>query len=115
MNEFNNYQKKTRQTAKYHEQCKKMNIPLWIYPALGLAGETGEVVEKIKKIIRDNEGTIPAETYELLIKEMGDVLWYLARLSDEFGISLSTIAKKNLEKLLDRKKRNTIHGSGDKR
>jgi len=46
---------------------------------------------------------------------MGDVLWYLARLSDELGISLNTIAKKNLEKLLDRKKRNVISGAGDKR
>ena len=78
---------------------------------LGLVGETGEVAEKIKKVIRDNYNL----SREEIEKELGDVLFYVAALSNAFGSDLQTVADKNMKKLHDRKKRNKIHGSGDDR
>jgi NTP pyrophosphatase (non-canonical NTP hydrolase) len=81
-----------------------------MYHALGLAGETGEVVDCIKKGVRD--GTLDREK---LIKEMGDMLWYWIRLCKIFGLPPEDIAYENLLKLEDRKKRGTVGGSGDSR
>lgn len=85
--------------------------------ALGLAGETGEVLEKIKKMIRDKDGVFQAtpEEIEELKKELGDVLWYLSAIAYYNGISLENVAITNLNKLKDRKARDKIHGSGDNR
>lgn len=84
---------------------------------LGLAGETGEVVEKIKKHLRDKDNVFYLTTEELeeLGKELGDVLWYISAIAEYNGMSLQYIADKNLEKLEDRQARNKIHGSGDNR
>ena len=84
---------------------------------LGLAGETGEVVEKIKKHLRDKGNVFYLTTEELeeLGKELGDVLWYISAIAEYNGMSLQYIADKNLEKLEDRQARNKIHGSGDNR
>ena len=103
------YQQVAKQTAIYpREQAI-------IYPTLGLTGEAGEVANKVKKIIRD--GTI--ENHEGLIQEIsseiGDCLWYISVLADDIGVKLSDIANSNLEKLENRKKKGTIHGSGDDR
>ena len=103
------YQQVAKQTAIYpREQAI-------IYPTLGLTGEAGEVANKVKKIIRD--GTI--ENHESLIQEIsseiGDCLWYISVLADDIGVKLSDIANGNLEKLANRKKKGTIHGSGDDR
>ena len=84
-----------------------------MYPALGLAGEAGEVADKVKKTIRD--GRNDAEYYHQIAKELGDVLWYLSQLSDSFGFSLEEVAQANLDKLANRKKRKVIGGSGDNR
>lgn len=81
-----------------------------VYNALGLAGEAGEFIEKMKKRIRDG-----VFDRELAAKELGDVLWYLSQLAGDLGYSLEDIAKMNLKKLADRKARNAIHGSGDER
>ena len=103
--EFNEYQKLARTTAVYPEQYKIM------YPALGLAGEVGEVCEKIKKHFRDDT---PLNKEELK-KELGDVLWYLAIVSEDCGIELDDVAVTNYLKLKSRKERDVIHGSGDNR
>lgn len=87
----------------------------FIYPALGLAGETGEVLEKVKKVVRDHGGVVKSEVKEQLKKEMGDVLWYLAQLATELDLSLGEIAKSNIEKLESRLERGRLHGSGDER
>lgn len=108
--DFNTYQKKSRKTAIYPNKDKN-----FIYPVLGLVGETGEVAEKIKKIIRDKGGKISRHDKEELAKELGDVLWYLANLAIELGLSLEQIAQNNLAKLRSRKKRNRLHGAGDNR
>lgn len=102
--DFNHYQEQTKKTAVYPEENALE------YLALGLNGESGEVAEKIKKVIRGDR-----EIDEDLVDELGDVLWYLARLLDEIGEDFDDVANKNLSKLLDRKERDVLKGSGDDR
>ena len=83
--------------------------------ALGLSGESGEVAEKIKKVLRDSNGVMSDDVKKELSHELGDVLWYLARLADITGSSLSQIAEDNLAKLESRQKRGKLGGSGDNR
>jgi NTP pyrophosphatase (non-canonical NTP hydrolase) len=107
---FREYQEATAQTAKYPKD-KAVE-----YLTLGLTSEAGEVAGKLKKLIRDADPNNPSEEWvQMMASEMGDVLWYLARLADELGLSLSQIAEDNMDKLLDRKARGVIGGSGDNR
>lgn len=108
--DFKEYQKKSQKTAIYPNKGKN-----YIYPTLGLAGEAGEVAEKIKKVIRDKSGIIDKETKEEIKKELGDVLWYVSQIASELKIPLNDIAEKNIEKLFSRLKRGKIKGSGDNR
>lgn len=104
---FYEYQMKSLTTAVYP---KKYSIS---YPALGLAEEAGEVAGKIKKMMRDN---IQLEDQKEKIEaEMGDVLWYLAALAHDCGLSLQVIAEKNVEKLKARQSAGTLNGEGDNR
>jgi len=107
---FDLYQDAAESTAVYPDKGHNL-----YYPTLGLAGETGEVCEKIKKIMRDNEGELTQEHKEDLVKELGDVLWYIATLATELNVSFASIAEANLEKLQDRMDRGVIKGSGDNR
>ncbi len=107
---FKDYQKKSRKTAIYPNKGKN-----YIYPVLGLAGETGEIAEKFKKIIRDYNGKINKEKKIEIEKELGDVLWYISQIATELKIDLDSIAKNNLKKLNSRLKRGCIKGSGDNR
>ena len=100
---MNDYQEWTRTTAIYGNNV--------IYPRLGLAEETGELLGKLAKNYRDG-GSIP---YEAITKEAGDVLWMLARILDDLGITLEEAAAMNVTKLESRKQRNVISGSGDDR
>ncbi|QOI68985.1 putative MazG domain-containing protein [Pelagibacter phage Mosig EXVC030M] len=86
-----------------------------IYPTLGLTGEAGEVANKVKKIIRDGSNSKDERLVSEIKSEIGDCLWYIAVLASDFDIKLSDIASSNLEKLANRKKNGTIHGSGDNR
>ena len=108
--DFNEYQEQSRRTAIYPDLGRNFT-----YPALGLAGETGEVCEKIKKIIRDRQGLVDDAARIELAKELGDVLWYLAQLASELGLSLDGVARGNIEKLFSRMDRSRLHGSGDNR
>jgi NTP pyrophosphatase (non-canonical NTP hydrolase) len=95
-----------------------------IYPTLGLAGEAGEVAEKIKKLMRDDnldftnedlEEYLTDEQVHDIALELSDVLWYLANLANDIGYSLEDIADINLHKLHSRKVRGKLKGSGDNR
>ena len=108
--DFRDYQKLSRKTAIYPQKGKN-----FIYPTLGLAGEAGEVAEKIKKVLRDNQGIIDQPRKEEIAKELGDVLWYLAQIATELGLSLEEVAQGNLKKLNSRQKRNRLSGNGDNR
>jgi len=105
--DFDDYQLNAKTTAIYPKQ---LNGGIY-YAAIGLAGEVGELLNKIKKIARDNA---PVDT-EALKEEMGDALWYLSQIATELGISMSDVAESNLNKLKDRKQRGVLSGSGDKR
>ena len=108
--DFKTYQKKARETAQYPNLGSNN-----VYPTLGLVGEAGEVAEKVKKVIRDKNGVFDAESKNAIKKELGDVLWYISNLSDEFGFKLEEIASENLEKLKLRASKGKISGSGDDR
>tara|TARA_R110002020_G_scaffold282188_6_gene497892 strand:- start:14423 stop:14743 length:321 start_codon:yes stop_codon:yes gene_type:complete len=105
--DFNEYQREAINTAVY----PKLNG--LTYAVLGLVGESGEVAEKMKKMMRDG---IPLEDVKRDIGyELGDVLWYLANLANEIGMNLEEVATLNLLKVRDRTERHKIHGNGDYR
>jgi len=106
--EFNQYQEAARETAIYPSEQGL------IYTALGLTGEAGEVAEKVKKMIRDGIELDPKYQGKIA-RELGDVLWYVANLAHEIGVTLDTVAKANLNKLSSRKDRNALKGEGDDR
>jgi NTP pyrophosphatase (non-canonical NTP hydrolase) len=108
--EFNEYQKETRKAAMYPGMGNNYS-----FPTIGLAGETGEVAEKIKKIIRDKGGVVDDQSRNEVKKELGDVLWYLTQLATELNIELDDVVTCNLEKIESRKERGAIHGEGDNR
>ena len=114
---FNDYQKKAHETASY--PCgtigKDAHAVNYLYPALGLAEEAGEVAGKFAKAVRDNEGVIDGERKNEISKELGDVLWFVAELCTCLGISMQAVADNNLAKLASRKARGVIHGEGDNR
>lgn len=112
---FNEYQQTIIKFDTFKEQSNNLNDPSFIAKILGLSGESGEVAEKFKKILRDKNGKISDEDKLEIIKELGDVLWYVATISRYLNVSLETVANTNLEKLTSRKNRNELHGSGDNR
>jgi len=107
--DFNKYQETAVETAIYPDTHRIL------YPALGMAGEAGEVANKVKKIIRDGPENMPDDWKDQLASEIGDVLWYCAALANDLGMPLALIAAQNRDKLLERKQKGTISGSGDKR
>jgi len=109
---FNNYQTNASRTAFYPRVFKNQGL---YYTALGLAGEAGEVANKVKKVMRDNNGNLEEKAKAEIFDELGDVLWYCATIADEIGVNLEDVAKLNLIKLKDRMNRGKIKGSGDKR
>ena len=110
---FDDYQLATATTAKYPGALTG-DIRAISYTALGL-GEAGEVQGKVKKVLRDDDGVVTHEKRKEIAAELGDVLWYVARLADEIGMSLNAIAQWNIDKLRDRAARGVLQGSGDNR
>jgi NTP pyrophosphatase (non-canonical NTP hydrolase) len=108
--QLSEYQARSRATAVYPGAGDNL-----LYPTLGLCGESGEVAEKVKKMLRDDGGVLSDERRSALAKELGDVLWYAAQLATEAGLDLDAVATANLEKLLDRQRRGALRGSGDDR
>lgn len=106
---FEEYQELCSETAIYSESWKVM------YPALGLAGEVGEVCNKIKKIYRDDDGHITEEQRNEVAKELGDCMWYFAQLATDLKVSLDDVVRGNIAKLSSRKERGVLGGSGDNR
>lgn len=107
--DLDGYQRAAQRTAIYLEAHRV------VYPALGLASEAGEVAGKIKKVLRDQGGDFEAAPIEALRDELGDVLWYLAVLATDLGLSLDEIAVCNLDKLGARAARGALGGDGDVR
>lgn len=107
---FSEYQLKAHETARFPEKDTA-----FIYAALGLMGEAGEVAEKIKKVWRDKGKIVSEEDRGEIKKEMGDVLWYLSQLAAELKIDFDDVAESNLDKIKSRLDRDLISGSGDNR
>jgi len=101
------YQRRTLDTAVYpgagEHGFQEIN-----YLVHGLTSEAGEVSGKLKKIIRGD--VVPPEAF---LAEIGDVLWYLARICDNVGVDLEQVAEYNYNKLQERAKQKVIRGSGD--
>jgi len=108
------YQFETGKTALYPEAGTGSKIAL-CYTALGLASEAGEVAGKIKKMLRDDGGSMTPARAEQIFAELGDTAWYLARVCSELGFGFSNVLLKNVEKLASRYDRGVIRGSGDTR
>lgn len=127
---FDDYQAAAKKTAIYPDDTKVL------YPALGLASETGEVAGKfadamvdtlkmadhagrvagkVKKVLRDTNGLVTDERQQELAKEIGDVLWYVAALASDLQLNLGDIARANIAKLADRQERGKLKGDGDNR
>jgi NTP pyrophosphatase (non-canonical NTP hydrolase) len=106
---FSEYQARAKQTAIYPEDNKVM------YPTLGLAGEAGEIANKVKKIFRDDQGVVTDARRQDLSDEIGDVLWYVAALATDLGLDLDDVARANVAKLASRQERGTLGGEGDSR
>lgn len=111
--DMNDYQTMAAHTAQY-PHAGQGDIVALSYLGLGL-GEAGEVQGKIKKILRDDNGEIRDEHRVAILKELGDLLWYVAMVADELDVSLNRVAEHNLRKLDDRLQRGVIGGSGDDR
>lgn len=110
---LNGYQDAAASTAIY--PGRGMPFVGVSYCALKLAGEAGEVADKVGKAWHDDEGTITNERRYALALELGDVMWYVANAAKELGYTLDEIAEFNIAKLVSRQKRGTMSGSGDDR
>jgi len=105
---FKEYQYLVGQTAIYPNKGNN-----YVYPTLGLGGETGELQEKIKKVLRGDRTL--EESKELIKGEAGDVLWYLTQLCTEVGLTLEEVVESNVFKIFDRREREVLKGNGDNR
>ena len=108
---FNEYSLMAWGTSIYPKDGLLKNL------ALGIAGEAGEIANKVKKLDRDlgGEGGMTDEAADEILKECGDALWYLAVLIRALHGNMGEVAVANIAKLRDRQKRGVIGGSGDNR
>lgn len=111
---FDDYQKRAITTDTYGGKGDILS-PAFINKILGLAGEAGEVAEKVKKLHRNHGGKMSEEDRQELLKELGDVLWYLSAIARYLEEPLSQVAQTNLDKLMDRKARGVLKSKGDNR
>lgn len=108
---FDEYQEQSRKTAIYPKNGQEGIYFL----VMGLCGEAGEVAEKVKKVMRDDQGCFNRQSRESVFRELGDLLWYASQLATELDFRLDDVADANLAKLQSRKERGTLKGSGDGR
>lgn len=112
---INDYQEMAGRTAQYPDAGGMGGVT---YTVLGLASEAGELAGKLKKVMRDDGGTLPpgpSGKRLAMADELGDCLWYVAMVAKELGYTLSQVAEMNVMKLSSRKERGVITGSGDAR
>lgn len=109
---LNDYQDECHKTDKSPERGSFMGL---LYTTIAMGGEVGEFQNKVKKVIRDNEGQVNESIRKDLASELGDVLWYAATMAAHLDYSLEEIAQMNLDKLAKRYAEGKISGSGDNR
>lgn len=107
---FDEYQNLALKTAR--DKTDKNEL---YHLVLGLVGESGEIAEKFKKLVRDNDSNESMIDRQDIQKELGDVLWYIAVLADYLELNLDDVARSNITKLSSRQARDVLGGSGDNR
>ena len=112
--DFNRYQELASEFDLF-SKTEDLSSVNFVEKVLGLTGEAGETADKVKKMLRDKGGVISEEDKNEVVKELGDVLWYLANIARYLDVSFEDVAKMNIEKLTSRKNRGVVHGSGDNR
>jgi NTP pyrophosphatase (non-canonical NTP hydrolase) len=105
---LNEYQEAALRTAASDDFSPDMMLAI---RALGLAGEAGEVVELVKKHLGHGHQL----DVDLVVKECGDVLWYLATIADACGVSLEDVAQRNVAKLKARYPEGFSHAASRQR
>lgn len=117
--ELNDYQTAIEKFDVFKQSQEKPELTRLDYAfldkVLGLTGEAGEVADKVKKLLRDQNGRISEADKVALNKELGDLLWYLATTARYLGLTLEEVATTNLQKLDSRLRRGKISGQGDDR
>jgi len=116
---INDYQQQAAETAIYPGQGTMEGL---FYLAMKLSGEAGEVAEKIAKLMRDkglrahvSSAQIDVLDIDAIVKELGDVEWYVSQIAEQLAVEMATVLDRNLDKLADRKERGVLQGSGDDR
>lgn len=104
------YQRAAMRTARDQDAPDEL-----MHLVLGLVGETGEIAEKVKKLVRDRNSDLAQLDRDDMAAELGDVLWYTAVLANFLDLSLNDVAQRNVDKLADRQRRGVIGGAGDHR
>lgn len=99
-------------SASREDIAKMLRI---FYAATGLAGEAGEVANKVKKILRDNAGVVDDEVRHKVLGELGGVAWYLNAAAEEFDLRIEDVLNYNYDQITDRQARDVIRGDGDDR
>jgi NTP pyrophosphatase (non-canonical NTP hydrolase) len=99
-------------TLGKEDQIRYLNLS---YAVLGLAGEAGELPNKVKKILRDDGGKLGRSRRGEILMELGDVMWYIQDICNELEITVSDLMLMNMEKLKSRARRGTLKGDGDER
>lgn len=108
---LNEYQEAAHATSK----SATIGGDILLYPVLGLAGEVGELLNKVKKNYRDSGGIYTHADRNALIAELGDILWYVSEVATQLSVELDRVATDNVLKLADRANRGVIGGNGDER
>lgn len=91
--DLNEYQQKCLRTTNATPTMERLTIS-----GLGIAGEAGEVADLIKKVVGHGHDL----DHDKLVKELGDVLWYVADLASTIGVTLNDVAEINVAKLAAR-------------
>jgi NTP pyrophosphatase (non-canonical NTP hydrolase) len=122
---FNDYQKMAASTSIVRDRCRVLvrklsedemvDLLARCYAFMGLAGEAGELCNEMKKVIRDDHGTLTPDRAAKMVRELGDTQWYTADCASRIPIELQDVAVANIEHLRSRKKRGVLGGSGSDR
>ena len=99
-------------SASKEDLAKMLKI---FYATTGLAGEAGEVANKVKKILRDNGGIVDPEIRQRVLGELGGVAWYLTAVAEEFDLRIEDVLNFNYDQITSRQERDVLKGDGDDR
>lgn len=108
--ELGEYGREARRTAVYAMPGEHKSLTTLAYAVMGLSGEAGELANQAKKTIRDDGRALTGDRKNIMVDELGDVLWYCAAVAHELGVSLDVVAQMNLAKLRDRAEREAVRG-----